>query len=134
MKRSSFSSILFLALTVPSALACEGPPICTVIDPTDTPLNVRQGPNGDILSTLRDGVKVEVIEHQEHDGQRWALIAHYGADWGYVFGDYLVCQGEDDYGDGLHRRRSNGHAAQRPRGAERHDPWHLGERRPGPAL
>ena len=99
MQRSAFSSMLFLAMASPSALACEGPPVCTVIDPTATPLNVRQGPNGAILATLRDGVKVEVIEHREHEGERWALIARYSAAWGYVFGDYLDCRGADDFGE-----------------------------------
>lgn len=98
MKRTSFASMMFLGLTIPAALACGGPPVCTVIDPTGTPLNVRSGPNGEIVGTLRKGAKVEVIEHQEHEGKTWALVSRYGADWGYVFGDYLICEGEDDYG------------------------------------
>lgn len=92
-------SLLVLAAVVPAALACEGPPVCTVIDPTGTPLNVRAGPNGEILSTLRRGTKVEFIEHREHKGQRWALVAQYGESWGYVFGDYLKCDGADALGE-----------------------------------
>jgi hypothetical protein len=98
MKRASIASLIVLGLTIPVALACGGPPICTVIDPTGTPLNVRSSPNGEIVSTLRKGTKVEVITHEEHDGKRWAQIAHFGADYGYVFGNYLKCEGEDDYG------------------------------------
>ena len=98
MKSVSIASALVLALTIPVVLGCDGPPVCTVIDPTGTPLNVRTGPDGEIVSTLRKGSKVEVIEHQEHEGKTWALIARYAADWGYVFGDYLECTGEDDYG------------------------------------
>ncbi|MDB5506061.1 MAG: hypothetical protein JWR75_699 [Devosia sp.] len=99
MKRTVFSSILVIGLTIPAALGCDGPPVCTVTDPTSTALNVRQGPNGTILSTLRDGMKVEIIEHQEADGQTWALIANFGASWGYVFADYVVCDGEDEFGE-----------------------------------
>jgi uncharacterized protein YgiM (DUF1202 family) len=98
MKLKTLFSTFFVAVTIPAALACEGPPVCTVIDPTGTPLNVRTGPNEEIVGTLRKGVKVEVIEHQEHEGKRWALVAHYGAGWGYVFGDYLDCSGEDELG------------------------------------
>lgn len=79
-------------------LACDGPPVCTVVDPTGTPLNVREGPNGKILSTLKTGSKVEFIEHKEDKGKKWALVAKYGESWGYVFGDYLKCRGSDEMG------------------------------------
>jgi uncharacterized protein YgiM (DUF1202 family) len=82
-----------------ASIACDGAPICTVVDPTGTPLNVRAGPNGKILSTLKKGSKVEFIEHQEKDGKKWALVARYGESWGYVFGDYLKCTGSDDIGE-----------------------------------
>jgi uncharacterized protein YgiM (DUF1202 family) len=81
-----------------SAIACDGPPVCTVVDPTGTPLNVRAGPNGAILSTLKRGAKVEVVEHKDHDGKRWALVGKYSEAWGYVFGAYLKCEGEDEMG------------------------------------
>lgn len=97
-----FSSPLFLAVAIslsPSiAAACEGPPVCTVVDPTGTPLNVRAGPNAGILSTLKKGAKVEVIDHREHEGKRWALVARYAEAWGWVFGAYLKCTGEDEFG------------------------------------
>ena len=81
-----------------AAIACDGPPVCTVVDPTGTPLNVRAGPNGAILSTLKRGAKVEVVEHKDHDGKRWALVGKYSEAWGYVFGAYLKCEGEDQMG------------------------------------
>ena len=91
------TAIILTAFASP-ALACDGPPVCTVVDPTGTPLNVRAGPNGAILSTLKKGSKVEVIEHREHEGRRWALVARYAEAWGYVFGAYLKCTGEDEMG------------------------------------
>jgi uncharacterized protein YgiM (DUF1202 family) len=81
-----------------SAIACDGPPVCTVIDPTGTPLNVRSGPNGKILGTIRKGALVEVNEHKDLNGKRWALVSKYGEAWGYVFGAYLKCKGADDVG------------------------------------
>lgn len=98
MTRSLFSTVLALALAVPAAIACDGPPVCTVVDPTGTPLNVRSGPNGVILASLERGEKVEIVEHKEAGGQRWALVANYTNAWGYVFGDYLICDGADEIG------------------------------------
>jgi hypothetical protein len=99
LRRTALSTAFFVALTIPVALACEGPPVCTVVDPTGTPLNVRTGPNDTIIGALKNGMKIEVIEHQEADGQRWALVASYSSAWGYVFADYLDCSGSDEYGE-----------------------------------
>lgn len=76
-----------------AAIACDGPPVCTVVDPTGTPLNVRSGPNGNILSNLRNGSKVEVVDHQDHKGKRWARVSKYQeASYGWVFEAYLKCK------------------------------------------
>ncbi len=95
--RSIILAILFSTLAT-AAFACDGPPVCTVVDPTGTPLNVRSGPNGKILSTLKKGAKVEFIEHKEHKGKKWALVSKYAESWGYVFADYLKCSGSDKVG------------------------------------
>ena len=97
---SKMTAVLALVMSgmVGGALACDGQPVCTVIDPTGTPLNVRAGPNGKILSTLKKGSIVEFIEHQEHEGKRWALVARYAEAWGWVFGAYLSCSGTDELG------------------------------------
>ena len=92
---TAFAAMLFSN----ASLACGGAPVCTVVDPTGTPLNVRAGPNGKILSTLKKGSKVEFIEHQDKDGKKWALVARYAESWGYVFNDYLKCTGSDDIGE-----------------------------------
>ena len=93
-------TLLFAMLAVGAARACGGPPVCTVVDPTGTPLNVREGPNGRILSTLNKGAKVEIVAHRDHDGTRWALVGKYAEAWGWVFGAYLDCTGEDGIGLG----------------------------------
>lgn len=80
------------------AVARERPPSCTVDDPTGTPLNVRDGPNGAVLTTLKRGAMVEVVDNRYHEGQRWALVARYAEPWGWVFGAYIKCDGSDGFG------------------------------------
>lgn len=88
-----------LSMTIAtSAFSCDGQPVCTVVDPTGTPLNVRTGPNGKIIGNLKRGAKVEFLEHKEQDGKRWALVSRYAEAWGYVFGAYLKCNGQDEIG------------------------------------
>jgi hypothetical protein len=81
------------------AMACGGNPVCTVKDPTGTPLNIRASPGGRIIGTARNGTKLEFIDHQEVNGRRWARVARYepnaailSMEPGYVFGAYLRCQ------------------------------------------
>ena len=92
------AALLVASLASCAALACEGPPVCTVVDPTGTPLNVRDGPQGTILSTLKRGAKVEVLDHRNEGGKRWALVSRYAEASGWVFGAYLRCSGQDEYG------------------------------------
>lgn len=63
---------------------------CIVADPTDTPTNVRDGPNGNILTTLNDGASV-VISRIDRDsrGRPWAKV--YGDAEGWVFRKFLRC-------------------------------------------
>jgi hypothetical protein len=93
MKRTALSSLFVVALTVPVALACEGPPICTVVDPTGTPLNVREEPNGTILGTWDNGVRVRPYESVTHNGKTWRAVERFSDDnaIGWVFDPYLNC-------------------------------------------
>lgn len=61
---------------------------CTVADPTDTPLNVRATPNGKIVGSLPDGVKVEWLRTSSNN--RWAFIRTSIME-GYVWAAYLKC-------------------------------------------
>ncbi len=91
-------AVLTLLSLTSVALTCGGAPVCTVVDPTGTPLNVRDGPNGKILSTLKKGELVEFNEHKEVNGKKWALVSKFSEASGYVFGDYLTCDGSDALG------------------------------------
>ena len=64
---------------------------CLVDDPTGTPLNVRATPNGPILTTLRNGTRVTVLEETKRGGKRWLLVSRQGERLGWIFGAYVVC-------------------------------------------
>jgi len=94
------AAVVALLATAGSALACGGAPICTVADPTGTPLNIRLSPNGPVVGTAKSGAELMFVEHREVDGQLWALVErfHEGEmvtdfDGAWVFGDYLDCAG-----------------------------------------
>jgi hypothetical protein len=106
-RRIAAASIAVLA-SAGIALACGGAPICTVADPTGTPLNIRLSPNGPVVGTATNGTELMFVEHREVDGQLWALVErfHEGEmvtdfDGAWVFGAYLDCA---DGADGASRK------------------------------
>ena len=67
---------------------------CYVNDPTGTPLNVREIPNGAVVDTLTNGTSLHVIgTQQDTRGRDWALITRPGEDRaiGWAFHDYIAC-------------------------------------------
>ena len=72
---------------------------CLVNDPTGTPLNVRAAPNGDILTTLSNGMRVDPIDETRHNSKRWLLVNRFGERIGWVFGSYILCDTKGDAGD-----------------------------------
>jgi uncharacterized protein YraI len=77
------------ALSAAGALAQTGG--CRIADPSGTPLNVRDGPNGRITGTLPNGLSVRILSDE---GQTWARIgeAVSGQPLGWVFRRYLDCR------------------------------------------
>lgn len=69
---------------------------CVVADPTGTPLNVRSQPNGHILSTLDNGLSVDVIAETRAGGKRWVQVAADGETLGWVFSNFLDCSRRDE--------------------------------------
>jgi hypothetical protein len=72
--------------------------VCRVTDPTGTPLNVRDRPNGRIVNTLRNGREVKIHE-TTYDGQGrpWVLLGGYYEGvyrtWGWVIREFVSCYG-----------------------------------------
>lgn len=70
--------------------------VCKVTDPTGTPLNVRETPNGRIVGTLRNGVEVYIVKiDSDSQGRPWALVSRSrqnpsGA-FGWVFREFISC-------------------------------------------
>jgi hypothetical protein len=67
--------------------------VCVVVDPTGTPLNVRNQPNGKILFTLRNGTGVRA--ENLSDDQKWIevfpLAGHNKDRKGWAYLDFLDC-------------------------------------------
>ena len=67
---------------------------CRITDPTGTPLNVRQGPQGRIIGTIRNGVSVHIAATaRDHKGQPWAQIVEgeRGRTIGWVIREHVSC-------------------------------------------
>lgn len=65
---------------------------CTVTDPTGTPLNVRAKPQGAVVATLPNGVKVRVVAmSNDHKGQPWAYVAIGEGNLGWVIRRFITC-------------------------------------------
>jgi uncharacterized protein YraI len=60
---------------------------CTVNDPTGTPLNVRERPNGPILGALKNGVPVSIRERRGD----WVRVVPREGKTGWVVQKYLDC-------------------------------------------
>ncbi|MBE9146522.1 SH3 domain-containing protein [Planktothrix mougeotii] len=61
---------------------------CTVADPTGTPLNVRQKPNGKVIGSLKNGTIVALGVTDGSEGEKWTKIIRPLE--GYVWSDYLT--------------------------------------------
>jgi hypothetical protein len=70
--------------------------VCQVTDPTGTPLNVRDQPNGKVINTLKNGrdVYIEEISY-DTQGRPWAKISGYYNGkyrvWGWVLREFVSC-------------------------------------------
>jgi hypothetical protein len=65
-----------LMVSVNLAAAAEGER-CKATDPTGTPLNVRESPNGKTVGTVNNGVLVSIIATKEINGKPWVCVRDY---------------------------------------------------------
>jgi hypothetical protein len=87
--------IAAMALCCAMGLAfAAGDQRCKVTDPTGTPLNVRDGPNGKIIGTLANGSTVAIVaEKNAANGKAWAKVVDYATKkpLGWVFREFVFC-------------------------------------------
>jgi hypothetical protein len=66
---------------------------CMVSDPTGTPLNVRDAPNGKVVGTLKNGSFVVMRDTVDVRGKRWAELQSTRPGGSvYVYREYVSCR------------------------------------------
>jgi hypothetical protein len=96
--RLLFVSVSLLILAMVNVETQAGQ-ICKVTDPTGTPLNVRNSPNGKIINALKNGREVEILEiGYDQQSRPWAKIGGYYQGkyrvWGWVIREFISCYEE----------------------------------------
>ncbi|WP_296577194.1 peptide-binding protein [Phreatobacter sp.] len=67
---------------------------CRVMDPTGTPLNIRDAPNGEVIGRIRNGSLVTRLRvREDHRGRPWAYVADRGSGdpLGWVYREFIAC-------------------------------------------
>lgn len=98
--RPTFLSGKLIAITALPVLCCpvsvsaQGE-VCTVTDPTGTPLNVRNAPGGRVIGRLRNGTEVYIEEScSDEQGCAWAKVSNPNRrSLGWVFREFVSCRG-----------------------------------------
>jgi hypothetical protein len=98
MKRWSHF-LLFVALLASVnilGLPAKAENICKVTDPTGTPLNVRDEPNGRVINTLKNGREVYIHQISYDTKNRpWVKLGgYYNGEyriWGWVLREFISC-------------------------------------------
>jgi hypothetical protein len=85
--------IAFCLIAIAPAGMAQGRRVCTVTDPTGTPLNVRASPNGAIRGGLYNGVRVYRVQTTtDSQGKDWSYVVPLeGGKEGWVFRNYVSC-------------------------------------------
>jgi uncharacterized protein YraI len=85
--------LILVAAALAASLTAAFAQQCMVSDPTGTPLNMRESPNGRILGTLRNGSFVTMRDVVEVRGKRWAEIAtSRPGGTAYVLREFVSCR------------------------------------------
>jgi hypothetical protein len=66
---------------------------CRVMDPNNTPLNVRTAPGGRIVGTLSNGTLVTILDRSSVGEKTWAYVGKFEdrEPIGWVYREYLEC-------------------------------------------
>lgn len=93
VSRALLAAVLTVAGGTGAAMA-QSSGRCIVTDPTRTPLNVREGPQGRVIGTMRNGSAVRIAAiTRDHKGKPWAQIVDGGSgrSIGWVFREFVSC-------------------------------------------
>jgi hypothetical protein len=87
---------VLIGLTAVGILPAKAEQVCQVTDPTGTPLNVRDSPNGEVVYTISNGSEVYIHDTAYDDrGRLWAQIGGYYQGeyriFGWVIREFLSC-------------------------------------------
>lgn len=98
MKRKLLVSLMgvLVGLTTFGILPAKAEQVCQVTDPTGTPLNVRESPNGEVVYTISNGSEVYIHDiANDEQGRPWAQIGGYDRGeyriFGWVIREFLSC-------------------------------------------
>lgn len=74
-----YQSIILWGVLTGAMMASAQASVCKLSEPSNTPVNVRNSPNGTILGQLDNGTVVQVRSNDNgNDGKGWAYIAWQG--------------------------------------------------------
>jgi hypothetical protein len=93
MTRLAVTALAFSAL-IAAAPAEAQSARCRVMDPTGTPLNIRDQPNGVIIGSVRNGRLVTRLRSsQDERGRPWSYVADRdtGEPLGWVYREFIAC-------------------------------------------
>ena len=87
---------LLLATAAGASLACGTVHAeCIVADPSPTPLTIRTAPYGRVVSTIRNGIEVNIFDRSsDSHGREWVFVGIGDLPLGWVYRDFVVCKGE----------------------------------------
>lgn len=88
--------ILALTTFIAGTSLAQAATVCKVTDPTGTPLNIRNAPNGKVINQLRNGREV-LITNSSYDnkGRVWVYLeGNYKGEyryWGWAIREFISC-------------------------------------------
>jgi len=92
MKKVLIATSFLVGLAGSAAQAHVDAVVCTVEDPTGTPLNVRNRPNGALVGALHNDAEVLAVQNAIVNGKVWSKVIPLGAGKeGWVFYNFLSC-------------------------------------------
>jgi hypothetical protein len=93
MTRVNLSILALAGFCALAATGAQAADRCKVTDPTGTPLNLRDAPQGNVLGKVPNGRLVRMIEtDSDRNGKTWARVGTMdGKPMGWVFREFVSC-------------------------------------------